>query len=1040
MNIVEASMKHRQITLLLTFIFVAVGVYSLMHMARREDPKMTIRQGLIIMPYPGAKAIRVEEQVTKKIEAYLFRYEEVKKDETESRTSDGLSIIQVELLGWVKNRDKFWSKLRHDLYELKNGSLPQGTIGPIINSDFGDTVALLISVESDRHSYTELKDYIEILEDELRPLAEVSKLKRYGEQTEQIYVTSNSQKLSQYGVSLPQVIEALQSMNSVSYAGEIKSESSEVQIHTNDLYDSVDQIRQQQVYIMPKGKIVRLKDVADVERRYEEPNSFIRVNGTKVLMLSVEMQAGFNIVEFGEKVSERLTLAKQRIPPDVRVRKIVDQPSVVDHSIKHFLKEFLIAIIAVILVMMVLLPLRLALVSALAIPITIMITFAFLDFLKIDLQQMTLAGLIVVLGMVVDNAIVIVDDYVERLDQGITPWDAGWQSATDLFAPVFSATIAIICAFIPMDILLSGNAGEFLFTLPIAVAVALVVSLFVAILLTPLLCYFFVKTGLHSAARKNSKPSALDRLQAFYDAALLKAFKRPIITLLVGFLAIAGTVVLMSRLPVRMFPIVERDQFCLEIYMDQGINLETTDRAVKKVEALLSQDKRVVDVASFVGTSSPRFYMTYAPQMPDKNYAQMLINTVSDQATQEMVDDLLIELRDFLPDGEILVKQLQQGPPVDAPIEVRVVGNDLAAIKRIGEQIKEILKNTVGTNFIRTTFREDYYDIGVKMDEDMANRLGFTSHSIAQLLALSFKGAAVSTLWEGDNPVDILLRFDKESRKDFDDISNAYVTSPSTGAAVPLRQIAKLVPQWQTGKIRRRNGVRTLTVRSEAQMGRMPNEILKEIMPKIEAIDLPRGISINYGGELEDEKETMGEFAAALGTSLILIFRVLLFQFKVLKKSVIIMVTIPLSWFGALLGLYITENPFCFTGFIGVISLSGLVVRNGIILTEYADKLLADGSGRDVRSAALNAGKRRMRPVFLTSVAAAAGVVPMIIGGSPLWAPLGAVLSVGLIFGMILTLFIVPVLYWLVLKPGKTKATKARRDNPISDDRGIEPI
>jgi multidrug efflux pump subunit AcrB len=268
--------------------------------------------------------------------------------------------------------------------------------------------------------------------------------------------------------------------------------------------------------------------------------------------------------------------------------------------------------------------------------------------------------------------------------------------------------------------------------------------------------------------------------------------------------------------------------------------------------------------------------------------------------------------------------------------------------------------------------------------------------------------------------VDIFFRFDKESRMDFDDIGNAYVTSPATGAAVPLRQIAELVPEWQTGKIRRRNGVRTLTVRTETQMGRMPNEILKEVMPQIAAIDLPLGISINYGGELEDEKEVMGEFAAALGTSLILIFMVLLFQFRELKKTVIIMITIPLSWFGAIFGLYITNNPFCFTGFIGVISLSGLVVRNGIILTEYADKLLAGGNGKDVRSVAMDAGKRRMRPVFLTSVAAAAGVVPMIIGGSPLWAPLGAVLSVGLIFGMILTLFIVPVLYWLVMKPKKT--------------------
>ena len=1019
MNIVESSLKHRQITLLLTMIFVVVGVNSLMHMPRREDPKLTIRQGLVIMPYPGATARQVDEQVTKKVEEYIFRYAEVDKAETESTSSDGLMIIQVELQDWVINKDKFWSKLRHDLYELKNSSLPPGVVGPIINSDFGDTIALLISVESDRHTYTELKDYMEVIEDELRPLEEVSKLKRYGEQQEQVYVTADSQKLSQYGVGLPQVVQALQSMNTISYSGEIKSGSSEIPIHTTDLYDSTEQIRGQLIDISPGGDILRLKDIADVERRYEEPDSFIRVNGRKVLMLSVEMQDGFNIVEFGEKVDERLHKARKRIPPDITVKKVIDQPMVVDINIKDFMKEFFIAIIAVILVTVILLPLRIAAVAALAIPITIMITFGFLDAFKIDLQQMTLAGLITVLGMVVDNAIVIVDDYVERLDQGISPWDAGIKSATELFVPVFSSTVAIICAFIPINIFMTGSGGEFLFTLPVAVATALVVSLFIAILVTPLLCHLFIKTGLRSSVRADKKPSLLDRLQRFYDAVLLKAFKRPGLTLLIGALTIAGTVVLMSRLQVRMFPLVERNQFCLEIYMNQGTNLEATDRAVEKLEILLMQDERVADITSFVGTSSPRFFLTYAPQPPDKNYAQLLINTVSNEATEDLINELIIKFEGFLPDGEILVKQLQQGPPVDAPVEVRVVGNDLQAIKQIGTQVKQILKNTPGTNYVRTNFREDYYGITVQVNEAVANRLGFTNQGIARLLAVSFKGAAVSTLWEGDNPVDILLRLDEESRNDFDDIDNMYITSPITGGRVPLRQVAKLVPEWQTGKIRRRNGIRTLTVQSEAQMGRLPNEILAEIMPKIAAIDLPQGTTIQYGGELDEQKTTISEMMHALITSLVLIFMVLLFQFRGIRKALIIMATIPLSWFGAILGLYITNNPFSCTGFLGVISLCGIVVRNGIILVEYADHLLALDSTRSIRDIAIDAGKRRMRPVFLTAMAAAVGVVPMIIGGSPLWGPLGSSLSVGLFFGMVLTLFIVPVLYWLAMRPKK---------------------
>ncbi len=1026
MNIVHVSMKHRLVTLLVTLMLVSVGVYSLVNMPRREDPKMTIREGLIIIPFPGAKAIRVEEQVTKKVEAFLSRYSEVDKDETESTTSDGLMIIKVTLQDWVTDRDKFWSKLRHDLYEFKNLRLPTGTVGPIINSDFGDTVALLISVESDRHTYTELKDYLEIIEDEIRPIKEASKLKRFGLQKEQIYVTTDSQKTSQYGVSLPQVIDALQSMNSITYSGEIKTDSMEHPIHTTDLYDSEQQIREQLVYLSPEGGIVRLKDVADVERRYEEPESFIRVNGKKVLMLSVEMQEGYNIVDFGKKVDERLTIAVKKIPPDVNVKKIVDQPAVVNTDIRDFMKELLVAIVAVVLVTMILLPFRIAVVAAITIPITILITFGFLDFFKIDLQQMTLAGLITVLGMVVDNAIVIVDDYVDRLDHGILPWDAGVKSATGLFVPVFSATIAIIFAFMPINFILMGNAGEFLHTLPLTVTISLVISLFIAVLVTPILCYVFIKTGLKSksSTRTKTKSGFLDFTQKIYNVMLEKAFKMPFVTIMVGIIAIVGTVGLMSRLDIRMFPLIERNQFCLEVYMNQGTRLEETDRAVKKLEAILLADKRVQDVASFVGTSSPRFYLTYAPQPPDKSYAQILVNTVSTETAMEMIDEYIIRFKDFFPNGEILVKQLQQGPPVDAPVEVRIVGNDMVAIKKIGEKVKAILKNTPGTNYVRSNFMEDYYGITVQVNSEVANRMGFSSRDIAQVLGASFKGRPISTLWEGDNPIEILLRLDEENRNDFEDINNIYITSPVTGGKIPLRQIAKLVPEWQTGKIRHRNGIRTLTIQSEAQMGRMPNEILNDIRPKIAALKLPLGVTIQYGGELAEQVSTMGEQTASLIVSLILIFLVLLFQFKELKRVLIIVVTIPLSWFGAILGLYITNNPFSCTAFLGMISLCGIVVRNGIILVGYADQLQEEESKRSIRSIAIDAGKRRMRPVFLTSMAAAVGVVPMIISGSSLWAPMGSVLAVGLVFGMVLTLFIVPVLYWLFMKPRKAKAVK----------------
>ena len=1024
MNFIESALKYRQITFLFTLILVIVGVNSLLHMPRREDPKLTIRQGLVIMVYPGAKVVQMEEQVTKKVESLLFRYSEVDKEDTKSTTQDSEMVIQVELQDWVTNSDKFWSKVRHDLQELTKTDLPQGVIGPFINSDFGDTVALLISVSSDRHDYSSLEDFIEILEDELRPLPEVSKLKRYGEQQEQIYVTLDARNLSRYGLSEHQVVQVLRSMNTITYAGEIKTDNSVIPIHTTNSYNSVAQIKQQVIDISPQGGIVRLQDVATVTRTYEEPTSFVRVNDRKAILLSVEMQDGFNIVEFGHKTDVRIAAAQARIPADVKFKKIIDQPVVVGDNIHHFMKEFVVAIVAVIIVTMLLLPLRIAAVAALAIPITIMITFGVLDYLNINLQQMTLAGLIVVLGMVVDNAIVIVDDYVEHLDRGAPLWEATVKCAQTLFVPVLTATLAIICAFLPLAIILTGNAGEFLFTLPVAVTVALLVSLVVAILLIPLLCNLFIKTGLRSIADAKQRTSLLDVTQKVYNVVLDKAFKYPAVPIILGIVAVLGAVFVGSRLQVRMFPFVERNQFCLELYMNSGTKVEHTDQEMRRLEAFLRADERVVDISSFVGTSSPRFYITYTPQNPDPHYGQLLISTISAEATNELVTELVSRLDDYIPNGEILVKQLVQGPPVDAPIEVRVTGNDLQEIKAIGKKIKTILNSSDGANYIRTTFQQDRYGIEVKINEEVANRLGFSNQGIAQTLAAGFKGFPVSTLWEGDTPVKLILRLEEEDRRVFEDINNIYISSPLSGGRIPLRQLVKLEPEWQTGQVVRRNGIRTLTVRSEAQLGKLPNNILNEIRPEIEKIPLPIGISISYGGELEDQKTVIQEQSTSLFVSLVLIFIVLLLQFRDIRKALVIMVAIPMSWFGALLGLYVTGNPFSCTGFIGIISLSGLVVRNGIILVEYADKLAASEETMSLRDVAINAGKRRMRPVFLTAMAAAVGVIPMIIGGSSLWAPLGSVLSMGLIFGMVLTLLVLPVLYWLVLRPGRKKVPK----------------
>ncbi|MDI9880585.1 efflux RND transporter permease subunit [Flectobacillus longus] len=1020
MNIIQASLKYKHVTLSVLLLLFAIGVNSLMNMPRREDPKITIRQGLVIAYFPGANSAQVEDQVTKKLEQYLFQYEEVNKAKTYSTTKDGIVVVNVELTEKVKLPDVFWSKLRHQLLVSKQLDLPEGVRGPIVNSDFGDTEAMVIALESNKASYAELKTYAQKLEDYLRTIPAASKIKRVGEQKEQIVVSSSSEKLSQYGVSLQQVVKVLQSQNSINATGSVKTEQSKTPLYTNGFYNTENDLANQIVGASQSGSTVKVSDVASLKRDYAEPQSIITVNGNKAILLSIQMHEGNNIVQFGDEVNKKIDAVKQVFPSEVKITTIVNQPHLVDENVSHFIHEFFLAILSVIVVVVLLLPLRIAAVAATAIPMTVAVTFAIMHALGIELHQVSLAALILVLGMVVDDAIVIADNYVELLDEGVERWTAAWRSASDLVIPVLAATITIIASFMPM-ILLNGSVGEFIFALPITVAVALASSFIVAMLLTPMLCYMFIKKGLHQHGEneKKSRKSLLDYMQIGYNNLLEWCVKHPIATIISSIIPIllAG---LLFKAGVRQlfFPSAERNQFVIELWMPTGTKLEKTNQAILKAEALIKGDKRVLSYATFTGTAAPRFYYNFSPEFPTTNYAQILINTTTDKTAEELAEELSNKVEMAIPEGTTFVKLMQQGSPLKAPVEVRIIGDDINHLKDLSNQVSNILKKASGSKFVRSDFGEDYYGFGIKLKEE-ANRLGFTTTSISQTVYTGFSGAAISTMYEGNNAVDIVLRLDENSRKNTDDLANTYMKSPVTGANVPLRQIADIIPEWQAGKIMHRNGVRTLTVQSELAEGVLPAELVKVVQPEINKLQLPSGYRIEYGGEDANKKETFSQLVTVLMVSLVLIFFILLFQFRNLKESAIVMLTIPLSLFGAILGLYATGNNFSFTAFIGLISLSGIVVRNAIILVDHTNELMKHGM--DIRSAAIESGKRRLRPIFLTAMAAAIGVVPMIISHSPMWAPLASVLAFGVVWSMLMALLSVPVLYIGWIKPKDKK-------------------
>ena len=1024
MNPIKFSLRYPTVTVILTVLLVLVGLRAFFTMPRTEDPSITIRTGLVIALYPGATSEQVEKQVTKTLESHIFKFPEVRKGKTFSTSRPGVVVINVELEDHVKNTDLFWSKLRHELNETRATELPDGVRGPIVNSDFGDTVAMLIAVHGKRYGYRELRDYVDRIQDELRTIRDVGKLATYGGQSEEVWITSSLARVSQYFANPLQVAQALQQRNVIEGTGTFETGNAGIPMRTTGIFTTEDQIRNVLVDVSKTGQPVYIRDFANVERRYQDPDFLVRHDGEPSILLSVEMQKGRNIVQLGEQVDQVFARLKTILPPDIQLDLVANQPEVVKDRMSSLSHEFMLAIVAVVLVAMLLLPIRVAVVAALAIPVTLCATLGVMNALGIALHQVSIAALIVVLGIVVDDAIVIADNYVELLDRKVPRMEAAWRSASDVVVPVFTATVTIVCSFLPL-LIISGSVGEFVAALPITVAIALMVSFIVAVLLTPILCRFFIKKGLHDHEKgepeeAKGKFNVLDRLQGGYQVLICWFMGRKRLAVLVGVIAFVAGIALFTTVREQFFPSAERNQFVIDVWMPQGTRIESTDAVMARIEKQLAGKNEVIHYATFVGQSAPRFYYNVNPQQPDPAYGQFIVNSKSVEATSRLVGELRPELAKLAPEALVIVKELQQGEQMEAPVEVRISGNDIAELKRLGSHVEAILSSVPFSTYVHQDFYNDSSLLDVTINNELANRLGITNSSVSRLLQGAFDGGPVSTFWEGDRPVTIMLRLDQESRSSFSDIRNSYLTSQLTDARVPLRSIATLKPEWQTSRIMRRNGVRTITVRGFVKQGWYGSDLLKEARPRIEALQLPLGYRIEYGGEKMNSDETFPQMIVALGISLLAIFLVLLVQFRTIAEPLVIMSSIPLALPGAALGLVITHNPFGFTAFLGMISLTGIVVRNAIILVDYIREKLAEG--QTLEQAATDAGARRLRPIFLTSMAAAVGVTPMILSGSSLWSPLASVIAIGLICSMFFTLLVVPVLYVLIKsrtgKPG----------------------
>ena len=1030
MNWLKWPLDHYPISLLIISILFVLGIYGMYVMPKDEFPHATIRQGVVVAVYPGATSEEVEEQVAKPLERYLFTFGEVNRLKTTSQSQNGMCIMMVKLNDDVNNKDEVWSKIKHGLNNFKS-ELPAGVLAIVVNDDFGNTSALLVAIESDQRSYRELKKYSDDLSDRLRRIPSVANVKLSGAQKEQISLYVDRKRLQAYGIGQQLLFSRLQAQGITTLSGSISDDDQQVPIYVETMENSEEEIANQIIFSDPvTGKVARVRDVARVVREYPPHASRIEQDGHPCVLLSMEMTPGNNVVQYGQDVDRVLNEFRQNeLPSDVKITRIADKPKVVSLSVTSFLRDLIIAMVIIILVMMVLFPMRSAIVAAVTIPLSTFVSVSIMYMMGIELNIVTLAALIVVLGMIVDNSIVVIDGYLEYLNKGYEPKRAAIDSAKQYFMPMMLATICICAIFYPFLITMKGMFHDCLEDFPVTITINLMVSLALAVGIIPFLETRIIKPG----TVKTDGNAITKWVQRTYDRVLEFTFRRPWVTVFGGVALILLSCLIIPTLKVRLFPYADRDQFAVEIFLPEGKGLADSEAICDSVRHTLEKDELITSITSFIGCSSPRFMDAYAPQIAGSNYAQMIVNTKDDKATLDLLAKYQPMLSEAFPQAYVKFKRLDY---LEVPeLEYRFYGENLDSLHVVAERLMERMRQMPELEWVHTDFFQPFPLISVKLDPVTSAQMGFTRTTAALALSASASDLRVGQIWEGDYDLPVVVRDDTDMR--YSDIEDMGISSPltmlsagvsKTNTTVPLRQIAKVEPKWSESRIMHRGGERCITVTGHFAQGVFTSPVeyrLADIMQK--ELKIPQGVRCEVGGEIEYGDEAMPQIIGGITIAMVIVFFFLLFNFKKYGITLVCMVALALMIPGSLIGLGLMNRALGLTSIFGLITLMGMIMRNEILIFEHANDLIKkyvaehgdwtvsrEGYNEAVKQAAYDAGKRRMVPIFLTTATTAVGVVPMIIAQSSFWMPVGVTIFAGGIGSLILVVTMLPVIYWKV--------------------------
>lgn len=1005
------SVNNYRIATLLTVLLLAFGVYGLYVMPKDEFPPFVVRQGVVIAVMPGATSEEIEAQVARPLERYMFTYKEVNRQKTTTTSSNGMCMMMVQMHDNINKKDEVWSKIKHGLNTFKS-SLPGGVLALVVNEDFGDACALLITVESQQRSYRELQQYSDELADRLRRVPSVSNVRQYGEVKEQITLYVDRERLAAYGIGQGAIMQALGGQGLTTMSGSLTGKQQHITLHVAPTERSEQELAQQIIY-SDENKNVRLCDVAEIRREYDTSEKYIENNGNRCVLLSLEMSPGNNIVAYGKEVDQVLDQFRaDYIPEDVQMRRITDLPQVVSQSVYDFLRDLVISMAIIVLVMMILFPLRSAIVAAITIPLSTFISVGIMYAMDIPLNTITLACLIVVLGMIVDNSIVVIDGYLEYLGMGMGRREAAVKSVKQYFWPMMLATICICAIFYPLVITMTGEAGDVIGMFPVTITINLMVSLAVAVVVIPILNAAIIRKA---PVKKADKKNITDWVQIAYEHSLKWTFRHPWLTMVIAIVIVATTSLIFPTLKMRQFPYADRNQFAVEIFLPQGEGLERTRAVADSLRHILEKDNRVQSVTSFIGCSSPRFQISYAPQMGGRNFAQLIVNTPDIQSTFDVLNEYAPKYSNYWPQAYCRFKQMDF---LNVPTyEYRFYGNNLDSIHAAAEALMGKLRQIPELEWVHTDFDHPHPIVDIALDPVACAQLGINRTSAQLQTTLQTGSMQVGSIWEDDYEVPVILKDAQSENITYSNAKDIYLTTAS-GRSVPLRQVAEVKPAWTQTNIVHRNGERCISVTAEGKRNVLAAPLQARIGKMIEQMDLPQGVRAEVGGEIEKNNEIVPDIMMGIGLALVIIFFFILFNFKRFGITFICMAAISLSIPGAMIGLAIADRTLGLTSLFGFITLMGIIMRNEILIFEHADEKMAEGMS--ARDAAYDAGRRRMVPIFLTTATTAVGVIPMIIAGSSFWMPVGITIFAGGIGTLILIVNVLPVVYWK-LNQGRDK-------------------